>query len=131
MPPVFSTRDAVPLDGLLGQIANPDVQKMLEGLWPKDEKTDAATTELLEEQRRVSAAYARFFMTEDGRTILENLCDVTVRRPTFVSILGVDPLQAYAHGVQREGANALLWFILTHIAAGRSQQMPDREGSKP
>lgn len=124
----FGPRDAVPLEKMIDQVDG--LKPLLESLFgTRQDSPQWAETQ--EELKRVAAAYARFFMTDDGKTILENLCDVTVRRPSFVAIMGVDPMQAYAQGVQREGANALLFFIMQQIAIGRQQLPPDREGSKP
>ncbi len=124
-PASFGPREAQPLDDILGNIGQ--VDDVLKGLFeaPDNEQYEAMAQEL----NRVAAAYARFFASADGQVILEHLCDVTVRQPTFISAIGIDPMQAYADGCRREGTNALVYYIMKMIAMGRSQVPPQREGA--
>lgn len=59
--------------------------------------------------------------------LMEFLADETLRRVDFVSGLGVDPMQAYAFGVFREGQKAMLLSIFKLIADGRGHMMKGRE----
>jgi|GEM_PF-1057278 len=130
MPPAtreasFGPREAVPLDGLSAEVGN--VNEVLKGLFPP--MNDEANEHVLEELKRVGAAYARVFTTDDGRAVLEHLADNTVRRPTFQAMPGVPLEQMAILGVQREGCNALFFFMMQMIATGRQQSPPQREGS--
>ena len=75
-----------------------------------------------------ACALARFAASADGELALEMLLDVTLRRPSFVALLGLPMEQAYGYGVFREGQNSLMAMILKMIAAGRKEQTPQERG---
>lgn len=126
VPGGFGPREAMPMDNFMSGAFD-----VLNGLFDEGKRKDLppAMQEILEADKRVAEAAARFAATEDGRVILEWLCDQTLRRPTFFSHLGLDPMQAYAHGCFREGANAIVFSLLKAIATGRQEHPPHREGS--
>jgi hypothetical protein len=57
----------------------------------------------IEASERIRALAARKFGDADGEELLEALCDATLRRPTFITQMGVDPMQALMFGAFREG----------------------------
>ena len=79
---------------------------------------------------RAAAALARFAASPDGAEALEMLLDGTLRRATFTAQLGLDPMQAYAFGVFREGQNSLMASILKLIASGRKDET-SQQGREP
>lgn len=121
----FGEREAMPLDSYLAEVGN--VDDVLKGLFPAPNNDDFE--ELAEKQKRTAACYARLFASDDGRAVLEDLADNSVRRPTFFAQLGLDAMQMAMLGCQREGSNALFFFIMRMIALGRQQMPPQREGS--
>ncbi|MDD7908673.1 hypothetical protein PUV47_01980 [Pseudovibrio exalbescens] len=80
-----------------------------------------------ERRARYLAALAAVFSTEDGRLVLEELLNGTLRRTTFQTQFGVDPLQAYAHGAFREGQNAVVATILKDLAEVGRDHTPEKE----
>lgn len=58
---------------------------------------------------------------------LDFLLDTTLRRQTFTAQLGLDPMQAYAFGVFREGQNSFAFAILKLIALGRKETLKGRD----
>lgn len=56
--------------------------------------------------------------------LLEFLMDHSLRRATFTAQLGIDPMQAYAFGVFREGQNSMIYALLKLIANGRNAATP-------
>lgn len=70
-------------------------------------------------RRALAEAAARIFSSEDGRLVLAHLKAATVDRPSFVTQLGVDPMQVYGWGSFREGQNTLFVAIAKLILEGR------------
>ncbi len=126
IPASFGARQAMPAEGFAL-----DARSILAGLFdqvnPEDLPADARAA--LEAQQHIAQAAARLFASDDGRTVLEWLCDVTLRRPVFMTQLGLDPMQAHVHGAFREGQNALVFAIMAAMAEGRQEQPPQREGT--
>lgn len=79
---------------------------------------------------RAAAALARFASSPDGAEAFELLLDGTLRRATFTAQLGLDPMQAYAFGVFREGQNSLMAAILKLVATGRKEEN-SQQGREP
>lgn len=125
-PSYFGARDAMPLDRFVG-----DARHVVESLFGKSSVEDLppAARLAIEQQERIHALAARIFAPgTDGEELLEALCDATLRRPVFVTHLGVDPMQALAAGAHREGQNAAIYLLLAWIAQGRGEPQPQREG---
>lgn len=118
-------RSAQPVENMFGEVGK--VADVLKGLFP--DLYDAELDTYNEEARRVAAAYARLFSTSDGRTVLEHLCDITVREATFLVSPQLDPMVGYAMGAREEGKKAAVWAIITMIALGREQKPPQRKGT--
>ena len=122
----YTPRQAQPLDGYIGNAAD-----VVNGLFaqPDPNELPAFARALMEEAKHVRSAAARLFDTPDGRAVLEYLCDATLRRPTFIAHLGLEPMKAYGHGVFREGQNSAVYLLLSLIAEGRGEQPIAREGA--
>jgi hypothetical protein len=121
----YSPRAAQPLENYVH-----GAKDVIEGLFQQADKDLPPFAQALKEQaERVRGAAARLFDTPDGREVLEYLCDATLRRPTFIAHLGLDPMRAYAHGVLREGQNTAVYLLLSLIAEGRGEQPVTREGA--
>lgn len=125
-PARFGPRDAQPLDGFIA-----DAKSIVEGLFGQAKEKDLPpfAQAAIEEQERIRAIAARLFGSRDGEDLLEALCDACLRRPVFVTQIGVDPMQALAYGAFREGQAAAVYLLLAWIAEGRSEQAPNREGT--
>lgn len=82
-----------------------------------------------ERGERAAAHLARLHAADPGfRDALDFLLDSTLRRATFTAALGIDPMQAYAFGVFREGQNSFAAALLKLIAIGRKDRPePGRE----
>jgi hypothetical protein len=121
----FGVRDAQPLDALMG-----DARDVLDGLFGKVDNKDLPITARIAQEREdhIRAAAARVAATPDGLVLIEALCDATVRRPVTLGPYGktIDEVAMYAK--QREGQNETTFLLLAWIAAGRSEQPPQREG---
>jgi len=89
----------------------------------------AATLAGSDRAQDAAAHLARLHAADPAfREALELLLDMTLRRATFTAALGLDPMQAYAYGVFREGQNSLMTVILNMIAKGRKDRPePGRE----
>lgn len=124
-PARFGGRQAQPLDDLVA-----DAKDVLAGLFDKPETKDLPpfAQAAIAAQAQVRGAAARMFEGE-GEALLEHLCDVALRRPVFVTQLGIDPQQALLYGAFREGQAAMIYYLLQLIAEGRSEQAPSREAS--
>lgn len=125
-PAMFGARQAQPLDHSMA-----DAREMLAGLFDKPNAKDLPpfARAALEQTARVRSIAARLFAPgSDGEELLEALCDTTLRRPTFVTQLGVPSDQVLAVGQFREGMAATIYLLLAWIAEGRSEQPPQREG---
>lgn len=122
----YSPRKAMPLDRFTA-----NSRDVVQGLFadPDPKELPPFAQALMEEAKSVRAAAARLFDTADGRAVLEYLCDATLRRPTFIAQIGLDPMKAYGHGVFREGQNSAIYLLLSLIAEGRGEQPVAREGS--
>ena len=122
----FGPREAMPLDQFINEAGS-----IIDELFPKTGDSDEFARLVkvqTEEIRRVRAAAARIFDTEDGRLVLEALCDSTLRRPTFITHVNMPADRGYAFGCFREGMNAAVFAILRAIAEGRDEPPPQREG---
>jgi len=75
-------------------------------------------------RRELAGAAARVYDTPDGQLLIQSFVDATLLRQVFVTQLGVDPMQAYAYGAFREGANAFVTQLLKLIAEGQSEPAP-------
>lgn len=124
-PARFGARQAQPLDGLMA-----DARDVLKGLFDKPAAAELPpfARAALEAQQQVQGIAARKLGDADGEALLEHLCDVMLRRPVFVTQLGVDPQQALMFGAFREGQAAAIFYLLALVAEGRSEQPPTREG---
>lgn len=123
----FGARDAQPLDDLMAGAGD-----ILKGLFDKPATTQlpAFAQAAIEDQKLMRAAAARIFAPgSDGEQLLDYLCDAMIRRPVFVTQLGVDPMQALSYGAFREGQAAAIFYLLALVAEGRSEQPPQREGN--
>lgn len=95
-------------------------------------KGDAAAREKLERGQRVAAAAARLYAGDPAfRDLLDFLMDSTLRRQTFTAALGLDPMQAYAFGVFREGQNSFVMAMLKLIAIGRKEKPEPGRSHEP
>jgi len=123
-PASFGPREAMPIDGFVSQIGK--VDEFLDSLFPG--ATDDEIKEAAEQLKQMHATAARVFATEDGRELVEWLCDLTLRQPSFIVAPNVDPGVGYALCGRREGENKIVWMLICAIASGRSQKPPAREG---
>jgi hypothetical protein len=123
-PARFGPRQAQPLEGLAA-----DARDVLAGLFAKADPADLPplARAAIEANERIRGIAARKFGDAEGRELLEALCDATLRRPTFVTQLGIDPMQALVFGAFREGQAATVFLLLAWIAEGRGEQQPTRE----
>lgn len=125
-PASFGPRQAQPLEQLMG-----DAKSAVEDLFGKTDPKDmpAFARAAIENTERIRGIAARLFAPgTEGEQLLEALCDATLRRPVFITQLGVDPMQALMYGAFREGQGAAIFLLLAWIAEGRSEQPPQREG---
>ena len=121
----FGARDAQPLDTFKG-----DARDILKGL----EKTKfgempALAKAQVEQTERIYAIAARKFGDKEGEELLEALCDATLRRPIFLTQMGLPSEQVLALGQFREGMGATVFLLLAWIAQARNEQQPQREGT--
>lgn len=123
-PARFGARQAQPLDDFIA-----DAPDMLQGLFgsPRAKDLPPFARAAIEAQQQVRGIAARLFSTPEGEALLEHLCDAVLRRPVFVTQLGIDPQQALMFGAFREGQAAAVFYLLSLIAAGRGEQEPSRE----
>lgn len=122
----FGARDAQSLDGFAGS-----ARDVLEGLFGKTSSKDLPpfAQAAIENTKRIRSLAAAKFGDADGEELLEALCDVTLRRPTFITQAGMPSDQVLALGQFREGMAATVFLLLAWIAEGRSEQPPQREGT--
>lgn len=122
----FGARDAQPIGGYLT-----DARSMLEGLFGPDSNKDLPlfAQAAIEQTARIRAIAARKFGDAEGEELLEALCDATLRRPTFITQMGMPADQVLAMGQFREGMGATVFLLLAWIAEGRQEQAPQREGN--
>lgn len=122
----FGARDAQPLESYMG-----GAKKLVEDLFGKINTGDmpAFAQASIEQTERLRAIAARIFGTAEGEELLEALCDITLRRPTFITQSGMPPDQVLALGQFREGMGAMVFILLAWIAEGRGEQQPQREGT--
>lgn len=122
----FGARDAQPLGGYFS-----DAKAMLEGLFSPNSQQDMPpfARAAIEQTERVRAIAARKFGDADGEELLEALCDAVMRRPTFLTQMGMPADQVLALGQFREGMAATVFLLLAWIAEGRSEPAPQREGT--
>ncbi len=86
-------------------------------------KGAAAKSASSERGERAAAHLARLHAFDPAfRDALDFLLDSTLRRATFTAQLGLDPMQAYAFGVFREGQNSFASALLKLIALGRKDK---------
>lgn len=105
------------------------------GGWDWFAKTDASVQDALdvkqakegEDSRAISAAWARFAESPDGRKALERLFDTTLRRTVYFASLGLDPMSMAVFGAFREGQNALAHEIARQIGLGNQEAIQPRE----
>lgn len=122
----FGPRQAQPLDNYMN-----DAKSVLEGLFGPSDKKDlpVLAQAAIEQTRHIRGIAASLFMPgSDGEELLEALCDATLRRPTFITQMGLPSDQVLAMGQFREGMGAAIFLLLAWIADGRSEQPPQREG---
>ena len=124
-PARFGAREAQPLDRIMG-----DARSVMEGLFDTSSRDNLPIEARIEQKRleRVRAIAARKFGDAEGAELLEALCDVTVRRPVMMVLPGVKLEDAALYASKREGQNDTIYLLLAWIAAGRSEQPPQREG---
>ncbi|KIZ47390.1 MULTISPECIES: hypothetical protein [Rhodopseudomonas] len=125
-PAHFGPRQAQPLDGL-----SLDAKSILEGLFdaPNAKDMPAFARAAIEQNERIRNLAARLLGEGDGEELMEALCDVTLRRATFITQMGMPSDQVLAMGQFREGMAATVYLLLAWIAEGRSEQQPNREGT--
>ena len=91
-------------------------------------KGEAKKSAATEKGERAAAALARLHAHDPGfGEALDFLLDSTLRRQTFTAGLGLDPMQAYAFGVFREGQNSFAFAMLKLIAMGRRETLKGRD----
>lgn len=128
VPPEYSARTAMPIEGAGGFVNQAD--QLLKDLFGGDpEQLRAALKAQQDVNQGIKEACARVAATPDGQAMLEWLCDATLRRPTFLALVDLDPMRCFAHGVFREGQNAVVFLLLKAIAEGRQEPPPQREGA--
>lgn len=122
----FGARDAQPLGNYFA-----DAKGILEGLFGPKAENDMPVfaRAAIEQSQRLREIAARKFGDPDGEELLEALCDATLRRPTFLTQMGMPADQVLAMGQFREGMGATVFLLLAWIAEGRREQPPQREGN--
>lgn len=122
----FGARDAQPIGNYFS-----DAKSMLEGLFGPDSSKDLPlfAQAAIEQTARLRAIAARKFGDAEGEELLEALCDATLRRPTFITQMGMPADQVLAMGQFREGMGATVFLLLAWIAEGRQEQAPQRDGN--
>lgn len=122
----FGARDAQPLGDFAG-----NAKDVLEGLFGPSSRKDLPpfAQAAIEANERIRAIAARKFGDAEGEELLEALCDATLRRPTFITQLGLPADQVLSVGQFREGMGATVFLLLAWMAEGRSEQPPQREGN--
>ena len=79
------------------------------------------------EAERAAAIAAALYQTPQFQELLAFLCKASLHRQTFMSPMGLDPMQGYAYGVFREGQNSMVFSIFKLIAEGRYQILKGRD----
>lgn len=90
-------------------------------------KLDLQQAKESEDARVISAAWARFADSADGRKALERLFDTTLRRTVFFVQLGLDAQSMAVFGAFREGQNAVAYEIARQIGLGNAEAVTPRE----
>jgi hypothetical protein len=121
IPARFGAREAQPLEGFLASTKQFDLDKLLERA--DQFGTVAIEKELAAARAQVAAQWRE--IAEKYPAAIEWLCDISLRRPVHLPMLGAEGQLYAAH---RDGANALAWQIIQAIAEGRDQPPPMREG---
>jgi hypothetical protein len=101
--------------------------EFFEGLLGTDSKrpTSVDPAQLVRAEK-LAHVWAQFYATDDGKLAIDHLIEITLGRPTFVAQLGLAMDEAYGHGCQREGQNAIVYMLLKMIAEGRKERLPER-----
>jgi hypothetical protein len=115
VPPHYGPRQAQPLERLLQSINLDELRPQAPPPSPED---------IL-----AMRAAAAIFSTPDGAVLLEWLADRTVRMPSALPPIGIDPVQGWAEAQRREGRNDTFFLLVQLIAAAREEPAPIREGS--
>lgn len=126
VPASYGPREAEPIENF-----TTDARSILDGLFGKPDPKDLPTLAraAVENVERVRAIAARKFADDDGQVLLEALCDATLRRPFFITQLGMTIDQTAMLGAFREGSAAATYLLLSWIAEGRKEQPPEREAN--
>lgn len=122
----FGARQAQPLSGF-----QTDAKSILDGLFsaPNAKDMPPMARAAIEQTQRIRAIAARKFGDAEGEELLEALCDATLRRPVFITQMGIPADQVLAMGQFREGMGAAVYLLLAWVAEGRNEQPPQREGN--
>lgn len=123
----FGPREAQPLSGVQAYAAAQGWEFFADKLNGPDVGARSASTVALEaDAEQLGKDAAALFDTRQGRAVLEWLCDITVRRPSW--FFGLPRDQAELYMAMREGQNGLLVTLLKLIASGRDEKQPQRQG---
>lgn len=69
----------------------------------------------------IRAAWKAFAQSEGGKLALQDLCDRTLNRATFLTHLGLPADQLAIYGAAREGQNAIVLAILRIISEDEAE----------
>jgi hypothetical protein len=90
-----------------------------------DRQGEAETSRLREAANRTAELAAGLYaISDEFRTVLEWMLDVSLRRASFIARLGLPMDQAYGYGCFREGQNAMTAALLKLIAEGSRRKPP-------
>lgn len=124
--PSFGPREAQPLDLLTRHAVAQGWDFFADKLTGPDvDAARASTVELEADAIHLAADAHLIFSTIEGKRVLEWLCDITVRRPTW--FFGVPDPQLYC--AMREGQNGVLFSLLKLLASAERAPPPHREGT--
>lgn len=116
----FGAAQAQSIDAYMAQIGAIDLDALNQTL----DGVEAARAEAARQREQATALAARL-LEPAFRPLLDALLDASLRRPMLVPGLGPERL---AYLERREGANALMWMLLSWAAEGRGERPPYREG---
>lgn len=88
------------------------------------ERAPGLSPEQLAKTQQLMFDAASVYATDQGRRLIDHLCEITLYRVGFASMLGLPMDQAYGHGCHREGQNAIVFTLLKMIAEGRKEKQP-------
>lgn len=114
------------IESLLADIVRGDFTRFDQEVTERTARAAEAKAHATSERRLLAAAAARLAATEDGRALLQWICDRTLNRVTFLVVPGLPADQVALLGAKREGANELAFEVFRLVAEGRGGTVTPR-----